>query len=236
MILLIIMNMKLIKLSHLSVNICSMNYKKTLHGQTPEKALFYAQFGAVLGIAAVWLYGLLHHRIRRIEQLKEEIDKDLTSTVRQGEGPKLEFKSSFRWDMEQNRVNRALEAVVMKTLAGFMNSHGGGILLIGVVDNGEITGLNHDYQTLKRPDQDGFEQAIITGISSMLGADLCRNVKLLFHAAEGKEVCRLIILPASRPVFFKQGKEPKFYLRTGGGTRELNIQEAVEYISKRWPK
>lgn len=226
-----------IALSEPSVTIYLFNeLKKSLHGETPEKAIFYAQFGAVLGIAVVWLYGLLHHRIRRIEQLKEEIDKDLSSTVRQGEGPMLEFKSSFRWDMEQNRVNRSLEAVIMKTLAGFMNCRTGGTLLIGVADDGEILGLDYDYQTLKRQDQDGFEQAIITAISSVLGADLCRNVKLLFHVSEGKEVCRVIVLPASRPVFFKQGKDPKFYLRTGGGTRELNIQEAVEFISKRWPK
>jgi len=209
---------------------------KSLNGQTPEKAIFYAQFGAILGIVIVWLYGLLHQRIHRMEQLKEEINKDLSSTIRQGESDILEFKSSFRWDMEQNRVNRSLEGVIMKTLAGFMNCRSGGTLLIGVADNGDILGLEHDYQTLKRQDQDGFEQAVITAISSVLGADLCRNVKILFHVAEGKEVCRLIILPASRPVFFKQGKEPKFYLRTGGGTRELNIQEAVEFISKRWQK
>jgi predicted HTH transcriptional regulator len=124
----------------------------------------------------------------------------------------------------------------MKTLAGFMNCRNGGTLLVGVADNGEILGLENDYQSLKRKDQDGFEQAIMTSISSYLGADLCRYVKVLFHSSEGKEVCRLIILPASRPVFFKQSNDPKFYLRTGGGTRDLNIQEATEFIFERWTK
>ncbi len=210
--------------------------KLSLSGKTPKKTYFYAQVGVVIGLVVAWMYGLIHRRIEHIEQLSDEIDKDLPGTIRQGEGPLLEFKSSFRWDIEQSRVNRALETVIMKALAGFMNSHSGGTLLIGVADDGEILGLENDYQSLKRQGQDGFEQAIMTATSSSLGADLCRYIKVLFHSSESKDVCRLIILPASRPVFFKQGNEPKFYLRTGGGTRDLNIQEATEFIVERWAK
>jgi predicted HTH transcriptional regulator len=152
----------------------------------------------------------------------------------QGESPLLEFKSSFRWDLEQDRINRALETVVLKTIAGYLNSSTGGTLLIGVADNGEIIGLEKDYQSLKRQDQDGYEQALITAISTHLGADLCQFVKILFHVIDGKHVCRLIVLASPRPVFLNQGKTPKFYLRTGGGTRDLNIQEAVEFIAHRW--
>jgi hypothetical protein len=46
----------------------------------------------------------------------------------------------------------------------------------------------------------------------------------------------LIILASPRPVFLNQGNTPKFYLRTGGGTRDLNIQEAVEFIAHRWKR
>ncbi len=208
----------------------------SLSGKTPEKTLFYAQVGVVIGLVVAWMYGFLHRRIQHIELLSDEIDKDLPGTIRQGEGPSLEFKSSFRWDIEQSRVNRALEAVIMKALAGFMNSRNGGTLLVGVADAGEILGLENDYQSPKRQDQDGFEQAIMTAISSSLGADLCQYIKVLFHSSENKDVCRLIILPATRPVFFKQGNDPKFYLRTGGGTRDLNIQEATEFIVDRWTK
>ena len=210
--------------------------KLSLQGKTPEKTLFYAQVGVVIGLVIAWIYGFIHRHIQHIEQLSNEIDKDLPGTIRKGEGPLLEFKSSFRWDIEQSRVNRALEGVVMKAIAGFMNSRDGGTLLIGVADDGKILGLGNDFQSLKRKDQDGFEQAIMTAISSAFGTDLCRNIKILFHSSDGKYVCRLIILPASRPVFFKQGNEPKFYLRTGGGTRDLNIQEATEFIFERWFK
>ena len=107
---------------------------------------------------------------------------------------------------------------------------------IGVADDGTILGLDNDYQTLKRQDQDGFEQAIMSSVSTNLGADLCQFVQVLFHVIHGKDICRLIIHQAPRPVFLKQGNGPKFFLRTGGGTRDLNIQEATEFIATRWNK
>ena len=208
--------------------------KISLTGGTPKKTLFLAQIGALFGLVIALIYEMLHWRLQRINRLSRELSVNLHELIRQGEGPLLEFKSSFRWDLEQDRVNRALETVVLKTLAGYLNSSLGGTLLIGVSDTGKIIGLEKDYQSLRRQDQDGYEQAIITAISAQLGADLCQFVKVLFHVVNGKHVCRLIILASPRPVFLNQGKVPKFYLRTGGGTRDLNIQEAIEFIAHRW--
>ncbi|MDZ4219449.1 MAG: ATP-binding protein [Methylobacter sp.] len=146
----------------------------------------------------------------------------------------MEFKSSLRWDMVESRINRTLEGVVLKTLVGFLNGPKGGTLLIGVADNGEILGLEKDYQTLKKPGQDGFEQAVMTVITTNIGADLCGFVHILFHVIDNKDVCRLITSPSTRPVFLNQGGSPKFFVRTGGATRDLNIQEALDYIRGRW--
>lgn len=198
--------------------------------------IFYAEIGAMLGILSLVLYKFVHKRLSNIERLKKELDKDLASIIQQGEGSYLEFKSSLRWDMVESRINRSLEAVILKTLAGFLNSHIGGTLLIGVADNGEIIGLEKDYQTLKKPNQDGFEQTLITAIATNLGADICQFVHILFHVIDDKDVCRLIVSPAPRPVFLEQNNTPKFFLRTGGGTRDLNIQEALDYIHGRWKR
>lgn len=208
----------------------------SINGETPRKTMFYAQVGIVLGILITWLYSFMHKKFQRIQQLSLELERDVMATILQGEGPMMEFKSSFRWDYENARANKNLETVVLKTLAGFLNSRHGGTLLIGVADDGEILGLQNDYNSLNRKDQDGFEQAIMTAISKNLGADLCQFVQVLFHVIDDKDVCRVIIQQAPHPVFAKQGSNPKFYLRTGGGTRDLNIQEATEYIVSRWPK
>jgi hypothetical protein len=198
--------------------------------------LFYAEIGAMLGLFSLVMYKFVHKRLIHIDNLKSELDKDLTSIIQQGEGTHLEFKSSLRWDMVESRTNRALEGVVLKTLAGFLNSPIGGTLLIGVADNGDVIGLEKDYQTLKKPNQDGFEQTVMAAIASNLGADLCQFVHVLFHVIDDKEVCRLIVSPAKRPVFLDQNNTPKFYVRTGGGTRDLNIQEALDYVHGRWQR
>lgn len=219
-----------------SIEYVLTQFKEIMTGQINQNniILFYAEIGAILGLLSLGVYRVLHKRLLDLDALKSELDKDLPSIIRQGEGPLLEFKSSLRWDMQEQRINRGLEMVIMKTVAGFLNSHVGGSLLIGVRDDGDIIGLEKDYQTLKRPDRDGFEQTLMTAISANLGADLCANVHILFHVIDQKDVCRVIISPAFRPVFLNQGNAPKFFVRTGGGTRELNIQEALEYVAGRW--
>lgn len=198
--------------------------------------MFYAEIGAMLGLFSLVLYKFIHKRVINIDHLKSELNKNIFSIIQQGEGSHLEFKSSLRWDMVESRINRSLEGVVLKTLAGFLNSPIGGTLLIGVTDNGDIIGLEKDYQTLKKPSQDGFEQNLMTSIANNLGTDLCQFVHVLFHVIDDKDVCRLIVSPAPRPVFLDQGNAPKFFVRTGGGTRDLNIQEALDYIHGRWKR
>jgi hypothetical protein len=210
--------------------------KELLKGNIPKNSLipFYAQIGAMLGLFTLGIYSFLHKRLQRIDLLRMELNKDIPSIIQQGEGPFLEFKSTFRWDIEQSRTNRLLEGVVLKSLAGFLNSNHGGTLLIGVADDGEIIGLENDYQTLKKQNQDGFEQVIMSAIATNFGADLCSHVSILFHVIANKTICRLIVSPSARPVYINQGNTPKLYVRTGGATRDLNIQEALEFAPMRW--
>lgn len=221
-----------------SLDYMSGQLKELLNGNVFQNdlMLFYAEIGAMLGLLTIGIYSFLHGRLRRIELLKIELHKDIPLIIKQGEGPLLEFKSTFRWDIEQSRTNRQLEGVVLKSLAGFLNSHEGGTLLIGVADDGQIIGLENDFQTLKKQNQDGFEQTIMTAIAANLGTDLCTHIKILFHVIETNAICRLIVSPSDRPVFLNQGNTLKLYVRTGGGTRDLNIQEALEFSQTRWKR
>jgi schlafen family protein len=218
-----------------AANFALMQLHRSMTGQTPEKTTFYAIVGIVLSVCGAGLYSTMQRRSQRIEQLSAALESDLDTLIAQGESAKLEFKSSFRWDLREHKVNRALEAVVLKTLAGYMNSNGG-TLLIGVSDDGTIVGLDDDYQTLKKHDRDGFEQALMTAVAAKLGGDACHCVQIVFHSLHNKEVCRVMVAPTPRPVYVKEGDAPKLYVRTGVSTRELNVQEAVDYTSARWPK
>lgn len=204
-------------------------------GHYPIKVSFYAAVGAFLGFTSAFFFNSLYKSTEQIKSLSDELQKDLLALISHGESSHVEFKSTFKWDMKESRSNKALEDVIMKTLAGFMNGDGGS-LVIGVSDNGEILGLEADYKILKKKDRDGFEQAVIASVASKLGTDVCRYLQFVFHSFEGKDVCRVITSKSHRPIYIKEGNDLKFYLRTGVSTRELNVQEAVEYVSTRWGK
>ena len=60
-------------------------------------------------------------------------------------------------DLKQNTQNKAMEQAVVKTVAAFLNTEGG-TLLIGVDDSGTVLGVANDYKTLgKHQERDGFE-------------------------------------------------------------------------------
>jgi hypothetical protein len=201
--------------------------------RSPVKFFFYLVFGGTMGLISYFLMSLFLRRGALIRQLERELGKDLGALIRRGEDDNLEFKSSFRYDYRQQKVNKALEAVIVKTLAGFMNTEGGS-LLIGVADDGSIVGLENDFQTLQRKDSDGYTQALMTTVAGKIGTPACRLLRILFHRQDGKEVCRIVVLPSPVPVYAKEDKQSKFYVRTASGTREMDLQEAVGFIKSKW--
>ncbi len=208
---------------------------QALRGNLPRKTGFYALVGVVLSLGGAGIYASMVRRSEKIRQLSAVLEGDVRQQIAGGESASLEFKSTFRWDLRENRANRSLETVVLKTLAGFMNGQGG-TLLIGVADDGSIVGLEHDYSALKKRDRDGFEQALMTSVAGRLGGDACQWVQAVFHSVEGHDVCRAIIGRSQRPVYLRDGETPKLYVRTGVSTRELNVQEAIDYTTTRWKK
>lgn len=207
----------------------------SFEGKKPKKTAFYAGVGGVIGLFFAAFYIRLLDRNQRIVRLTAALEKDVDALIAQGESRELEFKSSLRWDFNENRVNRGLEVPVLKTLAGFMNADGG-TLLIGVDDQGVAVGLEQDYQTLKKKDRDGFEQAIIGAVASKMGGDIAPFIQIVFHKVSGHEICRLIALPSPRPVYLELEGSPKFFIRSGATTRDLNVREGIEWIAARWKK
>ncbi len=152
-----------------------------------------------------------------------------------GESQTLEFKSSLRWDRREKRVNKELEEVVIKTLAGFLNGDGG-ILLLGVDDAGTAVGIEADYATLRKKDRDGFELHFQDLVARDLGAGSSPYLTVTFHEIDGHEVCQITVERSDHPIYVDEKKSAVFYLRTGNGTRPLPVDETVKYVQHRWGK
>ena len=194
---------------------------------------YWTIIGAVQGMFFYFIFKTIHKNSQIIRRLSSELEKSFPVLLSQEESSILEFKSSFRWDINENKINRNLENMVIKTLAAFLNSDGG-TLLIGVDDKGKVLGLEKDYENLKKKNRDGFEQALMTLVATKLGTTTCGSILVMFHSSKGKDACRIIAMPSPRPIYVKDGTITKFYIRTGCSTRELNLQDAVDYISMRW--
>ena len=111
-------------------------------------------------------------------------------------------------------------------------------LLIGVADDGTITGLDADYQTLSEKmgrDRDGYERFLTSLLSSRLGADNVALSTITFHAMAGREVCRVVVQPASEEVWVKEGAEEMFYVRIGNKSEPLKGSALTRYTRSRWP-
>jgi CheY-like chemotaxis protein len=180
--------------------------------------------------------GKLHTYVdRAVKHAAVKNETSVTDLIAQGENDRVEFKSSMRWDYRQNRVNKVLQAVVAKTVAGIMN-YQGGILLIGVADDGEVLGIEEDLKTLRKPNLDGYQLALTDIIKTYLGLEYVPYIYPQFQIAEDKYVCVIKIQESPKPVFLNKGKSNEFWVRMGNSTRKLDVREATHYILEKWGK
>jgi hypothetical protein len=169
------------------------------------------------------------------EEGSPEYDETLVrQRIAKGESETLEFKSSLRWDRKEGRVNKDLERVVMKTLAGLLNAKKGGTLLLGITDSGEVLGLGEDCASLPKKDRDGFELHFRQVISRDLGDSVSVFLTMTFHELDGKDICQVAVEPSDHPVYVTEGQSSVFYLRVGNATRSLPVNETVRYVQTRW--
>lgn len=199
----------------------------------PMLSLF-GVLGGSLGLGSGLYFLRIVNQQKKVSQLEQELQRNISTLITLGESQTLEFKSSLRWDYRQEKVNKQLEFVIVKTIAGFFN-HKGGSLLVGIDDGGEILGLDKDYSTLKQKNKDGFELSINGLIKSHMGGDLCPFVQSIFHRIDEKDLCQILVEPSDHPVYVQQSGKSLYFVRTGNATRELDTREAVEHIKRRYP-
>jgi len=147
------------------------------------------------------------------------------------ESTNLEFKSSLRWDVQKNKENQDLETACLKTIAAFLNTDGG-TLVIGVDDLQNVLGLKNDYLTLKKQNKDGFELHLYNIFKSRIGAEFCELISVDFLKDQDKEFCLVIVRPSADPVYVDK---EKLYFRTGNSTDFAKTsQDAHKYYMTHW--
>ena len=155
--------------------------------------------------------------------------------IKQGESKTLEFKSTLRWNLKEDRKDdRRITHAALKTIAAFLNTEGGDILL-GVADDGTVIGIERD----RLDNDDKFMLHLAQAVRSGLGdrAGTCIDPKI--QIVDGKSVCVVSCQRSPEPVFLAwKGIETEtdgdFFVRSGPGTVKLSPDDAKEYVQTRF--
>ena len=109
-------------------------------------------------------------------------------------------------------------------------------MLIGVDDDGTVVGIEYDYKKKfdNRKNRDIYENNLMTSLLNACGQDCGTCLQISFAQVEGKDVCRVNVLPSPRPVYIKDGQEEKIFIRAGNSNRSLSVREATDYIQTHW--
>lgn len=159
-------------------------------------------------------------------------DTNVRVLIEDGESQTTEFKSTLRTDVKDRGMpTNAVEYQCIKAINGFLNSPEGGTLLIGIEDDGNVYGLENDYETFKEDQKrEVFQRHLHDIIGSAMEPRFNDFIDISFVTIENKDVCVVNIEQASRPAHLEHQGEQQFYVRQGNRTIPLEPKQMMEYI------
>lgn len=171
----------------------------------------------------------------------EKIYLDL---INRGESSTCEFKSSLCFDRRRfeaaptaTKLSCISDAVLfssLKTIAGFLNTDGG-TLLIGVEDNGNVVGINDDFEAIPgmKCDFDGFDLYIRGQLRKFFanGDAVNSYVKLSPWLSQGRVVCVCSVAARSSLSFLRKDGTHRLYVRRGTSTSEIPLEHIEHYYN-----
>lgn len=154
---------------------------------------------------------------------------DLISLVESGESEAVEFKSTLRTNLHTNNRDQRMEQSVLKTIAGFLNTNGG-TLIIGLSDDGNPVGIEVDGFE----NEDKMSLHLVNIIKARMGISAMTNVHIHFDDHKNSRVLVVNCQNSPSPVFVKDNEIERFYIRTGPSTTELTASQTQEFIKQRF--
>ncbi len=154
----------------------------------------------------------------------------ILALIAEGEGQKLEFKETLEADSKTGKKHPALPHESLKTICAFANSQGGK-LLIGVSDDGNIKGLDKDFNLCggnKNPD--GLELKLRNLMTDRLDPSPIGKVAIAFHELLGGLVCQVEV-QSSHEITNLDKKE--IWVRDGNRSIRLEGRKLIDWIKRR---
>lgn len=168
---------------------------------------------------------------------------DLLSIIKKGESNQVEFKPCLLYNFKTQAAGISVKYIIAKAICGFLNSNGG-VLLIGVNDNGNIQGLeNYDYSLFHgENEKDKLFLELDSLIQYFFGLSIKPLVNSSIENIDGKDILVIVVSESHKPIFLSNKRNDlttkEFYLRMNASTRQIvDKEEIVQYVfNKEWRK
>lgn len=186
------------------------------------------------------LLARLNHKLAISKSVKERFqtiktpvesvlnEASILALIARGESSKLEFKSTLRWNIHSGAIGKEIETAWLKTIVAFLNSEGG-VLLVGVKDDGSIHGLSDD----KFKTDDKLMLYVTSCLKENIGSEYIGSIFYDLVSVGDQQVLYFKCSAVSEPVFLKQGNTEEFYARFGPSSGKLNTKEVIAYLKNR---
>ncbi len=159
-------------------------------------------------------------------------DPELMAMIAGGESQEVEFKERV---VNKDRQDLSGATAIARSVAGFMNSFVGGVLLIGVRDDGTVRGVDAEYDRIDKGkgNWDGFSLFLNNTLRMRLTTE---NPFLFYsierHRAMDHDVCVVRVKPAATPVYL----DKHLFVRSSCQTIEMLGPDLINYVATRWPR
>jgi uncharacterized membrane protein YeaQ/YmgE (transglycosylase-associated protein family) len=173
---------------------------------------------------------------RRFQWGPDVVPTSVAEILARGENATVEFKSTARTNLHTGARDDAIELIIAKTVAGFLNADGG-MLIIGVNDSGEPIGLDDDLKLMKQRDHDRYQLWLNDYLETTLGKPALAFIATRFEPVRDVDVVVITVGRADVPVFVNEPgtkRTADFYVRMGNSTRKLLTDEFATYRQSRW--
>ncbi len=158
-----------------------------------------------------------------------DFTNEIYQLLRLGESETLEFKSTMRKNLKTKKNGKEIEIAWLKCLVGFMNTHGG-ILLIGVDDDANILGIGED----EFENEDKILLHFKNLLSQHIGLEFSNLINLIINQIEDKTILVIECQRAERPTFLYNKNTEEFYIRSGPSSVKLSISKVLKYVRNRY--
>ena len=131
----------------------------------------------------------------------------------------------------EKQAQDGIKKAVTKTIAAFLNSHGG-TLVIGVSDHGEVIGIEPDFPHLSRGKEnpDGWLLSLRNIVVDALAADVWSLINVSLVRREDHLIA-IVQVPQRRvETWLKDKTSEQFYVRAANSTEPLTGSPLIRYI------